>query len=69
MKITVLEYPDRHDEVFGMFKRFHPKISFGSGLGLAIVKKHVDYLKGTITMETSSKGTKFSITIPKVEER
>ncbi len=57
---------DRHDEVFGMFKRFHPKISFGSGLGLAIVKKHVDYLKGTISMETSDQGTKFSINIPKV---
>ncbi|WP_426369506.1 sensor histidine kinase [Pseudocolwellia sp. HL-MZ7] len=57
---------DRHDEVFGMFKRFHPKVSFGSGLGLAIVKKHIDYLKGTINMETSDQGTKFSINIPKV---
>lgn len=58
--------PDnRHQEVFQMFKRFHPKLSFGSGLGLAIVKKHIDYLNGTITMKTSNCGTTFSITIPK----
>ena len=56
---------DRHDEVFQMFKRFHPKISFGSGLGLAIVKKHVDYLNGTILMQTSELGTHFIINIPK----
>jgi len=57
---------DRHTEVFQMFKRFHPKLSFGSGLGLAIIKKHIDYLNGAIKMETSPKGTKFIITIPKV---
>lgn len=58
---------DRHNEVFLMFKRFHPKLSFGSGLGLAIIKKHIDYLNGTITMKTSNNGTTFSITIPKVD--
>ena len=58
---------DRHNEVFLMFKRFHPKLSFGSGLGLAIIKKHIDYLNGTITMNTSNSGTTFSITIPKVD--
>lgn len=57
---------DRHKEVFQMFKRFHPQLSFGSGLGLAIVKKHIDYLNGTIKMHTSPNGTKFIITIPKV---
>jgi signal transduction histidine kinase len=57
---------DRHKEVFHMFKRFHPKLSFGSGLGLAIVKKHVDYLQGKITMNTSKGGTTFVITIPKL---
>jgi len=59
---------DRHKEVFQMFKRFHPQLSFGSGLGLAIVKKHIDYLDGTIQMQTSPGGTKFIITIPKIGE-
>jgi len=59
---------DRHKEVFQMFKRFHPQLSFGSGLGLAIVKKHIDYLDGTIQMQTSPGGTKFIITIPKLGE-
>lgn len=55
----------RKDEIFQMFKRFHPKVSSGSGLGLAIVKKHVEILKGTILVETSERGTSFAITLPK----
>jgi signal transduction histidine kinase len=51
-------------EVFSMFKRFHPNKSNGSGLGMAIVKKHIDYLNGTITFESSSQGTLFKIIIP-----
>ncbi|AOT07751.1 sensor histidine kinase [Pseudoalteromonas luteoviolacea] len=50
-----------HDEVFEMFKRFHPHLSSGSGLGLAIVKKHVDKMQGYIKFETSKKGTRFLI--------
>lgn len=56
---------NRHDEVFHMFKRFHPAISSGSGLGLAIVKKHVSFLKGQIDMKSSALGTVFTITLPK----
>ena len=56
---------ERLSEVFQMFKRFHPNVSFGSGLGLATVKKHVDYLKGSISLESSTKGTTFIITLPK----
>ncbi|GAC20034.1 sensor histidine kinase [Paraglaciecola arctica] len=56
---------NRRSEVFQMFKRFHPKVSFGSGLGMAIVKKHVDYMQGTIDMTTSNKGTIFTISFPK----
>lgn len=55
----------RHDEVFQMFKRFHPEVSSGSGLGLAIVKKHVSFLKGQIDMQSSALGTVFTITLPK----
>ena len=56
---------NRHDEVFHMFKRFHPAVSSGSGLGLAIVKKHVSFLKGQIDMKSSALGTVFTITLPK----
>lgn len=55
----------RQGEVFQMFKRFHPNVSFGSGLGMAIVKKHVDYMQGTIDMVTSDAGTIFTIVFPK----
>ena len=55
---------DRKDEVFQMFKRFHPKVSFGSGLGMSIVKKHIQKINGEITMKTSSNGSEFIITFP-----
>ncbi|MBE0369931.1 sensor histidine kinase [Pseudoalteromonas aurantia] len=54
------------DSVFLMFKRFHPHTSSGSGLGMYIVKKHVEKLNGTITFESSSKGTIFKVLIPKL---
>lgn len=53
-----------HNEVFEMFKRFHPHLSEGSGLGLALVKKHVEFLKGTINFVSSSHGSTFKITLP-----
>lgn len=56
---------DRKDDVFKMFKRFHPTVSSGSGLGMAIVKKHIDYMGGTIRFHSSNNGTRFNITIPK----
>ncbi|WP_299263434.1 HAMP domain-containing sensor histidine kinase [uncultured Psychrosphaera sp.] len=55
----------RQGEVFQMFKRFHPNVSFGSGLGMAIVKKHVDYMGGTIEMKSSGTGTIFTIVFEK----
>lgn len=56
---------NRLPEVFLMFKRFHPNISFGSGLGLATVKKYVGYLNGSIEFNTSDEGTTFTIILPK----
>jgi signal transduction histidine kinase len=55
----------RQGEVFQMFKRFHPNVSYGSGLGMAIVKKHVDSMQGSIEMVTSDAGTIFTIVFPK----
>ncbi|MEI8706377.1 sensor histidine kinase [Pseudoalteromonas sp. B62] len=57
--------PDKHQsEVFDMFKRFHVETSSGSGLGMALVKKHIEYLDGEISLQSSNSGTTFKITIP-----
>ncbi|MEO0574685.1 MAG: HAMP domain-containing sensor histidine kinase [Pseudomonadota bacterium] len=57
----------RNDDVFKMFKRFHPDIGEGTGLGLSIVKKHVDFLQGKISFSSSTGGTTFAVHIPKQE--
>ncbi len=63
-----LGIPDnRKPELFEMFKRFHPNISFGSGLGMSIIKKHIDFLKGSINVDSNNTGTTFTIIFPKQE--
>ncbi|MBQ4847648.1 HAMP domain-containing sensor histidine kinase [Pseudoalteromonas sp. MMG005] len=49
-------------QVFQMFQRFHPEVSFGSGLGMYIVKKHIDNLSANINFTSSEKGTRFELT-------
>ncbi|MBH0027496.1 HAMP domain-containing histidine kinase [Pseudoalteromonas sp. SWN29] len=57
--------PQKHQsEVFDMFKRFHADTSSGSGLGMALVKKHIEYLNGEISLQSSAEGTAFKIIIP-----
>lgn len=53
-----------HDQVFGMFRRFHGERGDGSGLGLALTKKHVDLLGGDITFTSSQAGTRFVVSVP-----
>ena len=55
-------------EVFGMFKRFHPKQSFGSGLGLYLVSQNVEILGGKIDYEALNDGTKFTFSFPITRE-
>ena len=51
------------NNLFGIFKRFHPKID-GTGLGLHIVKSIVDAYNGEITVNSAvDKGTTFDITL------
>ncbi len=52
------------DKVFGMFQRFHPKVSFGSGLGLYIVLQNVKAIEGEIVYKPLEQGSEFIVTFP-----
>jgi PAS domain S-box-containing protein len=58
-----------HDQVFGMFRRFHTQCTEGSGLGLALVKKEVLQLGGAVGFESSPAGTTFCVTLPARTEK
>jgi PAS domain S-box-containing protein len=51
-------------DLFGMFKRFHPKVSYGSGLGLYMMKKSAGILGGDLVFEQPEKGSIFKLTLP-----
>ena len=55
---------DCRSDIFGMFKRFHPRHSFGSGLGLYLVKQNIESVNGTVEYNPLAKGTSFLIRIP-----
>lgn len=54
---------DSRAELFGMFKRFHPRQSFGSGLGLYLVKQNIERLGGSIRYEPLPQGSVFVVKI------
>ena len=60
--------PDQLSKVFDEFKQLEyylTKRIKGTGLGLSITKKLVDFLKGTITVESrQGTGSRFEVTIP-----
>lgn len=56
---------DSRQSMFGMFQRFHPKVSFGSGLGLYLIKQNIQRLGGTINYVAHDDGSEFVIKIPK----
>lgn len=58
---------DHKNEIFTMFKRFRPDLSFGSGLGMAIVKKHVERLGGEINILSPEKGTSIQLVFNKLQ--
>jgi len=51
-------------DLFSMFKRFHPKVSYGSGLGLYMMKKSAAILGGDLVFEQPEKGSIFKLTLP-----
>ena len=52
------------DDIFGMFKRFHPRHAVGTGLGLYLVKQNIKALNGTVEYQARTKGTSFLIRAP-----
>ncbi|MGH1438765.1 MAG: sensor histidine kinase [Cellvibrionaceae bacterium] len=53
------------DQLFSMFKRFHPQISQGSGLGLYMIKKSTAIIEGKITFIDTKDGSKFILKAPR----
>ena len=47
------------EKVFGMFMRFHPKISQGSGLGLYLTKQNAFALRGDLQYQPLTRGSRF----------
>ncbi|MEN7341730.1 MAG: ATP-binding protein [Pseudomonadota bacterium] len=52
------------DQLFAMFKRFHPNTSFGSGLGLYLVKQNAERIGGSIRYEPKCDGSRFTFSLP-----
>lgn len=56
--------PEYQNRLFGMFQRFHPRVSFGSGLGLYLVRQNAAALGGHITYVSLDKGSEFELSFP-----
>ncbi|HMI02125.1 MAG TPA: PAS domain S-box protein [Pedobacter sp.] len=57
-----IDLQHKGEQVFGMYKRFHPQISDGKGMGLYMVKTQVESIGGKIYIESQvNEGTTFTI--------
>lgn len=52
--------------IFGMFERASSQ-SIGSGIGLYIVKETVEKMNGSVTVHSSSEGSKFVVKLPSMK--
>jgi len=55
---------NQRENLFKMFKRFHPKTSFGSGLGLYMMKKSADKLGAELLFNSVADETRFTLVLP-----
>ena len=62
--------PEYFTKIFEMFKRLHSKEKYdGTGIGLAICKRTIEYLGGSIRVESElGVGSTFSFSIPKIKD-
>ena len=56
------------NDISKIFDPYFSKRSGGTGLGLAIVKKIIEEHSGSIDVESSSKGTNFTIVLPRGDD-
>ncbi len=62
-----MDIPKKSDELFGLYKRFHPQIN-GKGVGLYMVKLQVESLGGIISVTSKvNKGSTFTIEFEKAD--
>lgn len=59
-----LGVPERYrGDLFGMFKRFHPRVERGSGLGLYLVRQSAETLGGSVSYNARQPGSEFIVRI------
>lgn len=57
-----MDLETKNDDVFGLYKRFHPEHAEGKGMGLFMVKTQVETLGGKISVQSQvNQGTEFKI--------
>jgi len=53
-----------HEKLFKLYKRFHTHVE-GRGLGLYLIKSQIEYLRGTIEVDSEpDKGSTFKVILP-----
>ena len=70
-KYIIIEFSDnglgipenQAENLFKMFKRFHPKVAYGTGLGLHLIKKSADAIGAIVEFENLEKGSLFRLKI------
>ena len=57
-----IDLTKKGEQIFGLYKRFHPDVAEGKGMGLYMVKTQVESIGGKISVESEvNKGTTFKI--------
>ena len=52
---------EQRNNLFHMFKRFHPRVSFGSGLGLYMIKNSAEIINAKVEYKPLNNGSEFSL--------
>jgi signal transduction histidine kinase len=61
--------PEFADRIFVIFQRLHTRDAYeGTGIGLALCKRIVEFHGGSITLDPSDHGARFTISLPTVDD-